>query len=237
MTKMTFQKLDLNKKAKGERLESQTTGKPLEVQFNPTEYSLSTGNQFAEIAIPGLDSPVLQFVRGNSEKITLELFFDTTDDGTGSKAKSVTEKTDPFYRFVKIDPKSHAPAVYRLTWGKNFPNTSASYDGKAINVFDCVVESVDRKFTLFNSDGVPLRATITLKLKQYKTLEEQLKELNLQSSDHTRVHIVRQGETLPQIAYAAYEDPSQWRLIADHNRLLNPRKLAPGTVLELPPTG
>ncbi len=237
MVNMTFQKLDLQKKVEGKKLGEQTTGSTLPVQFNPTEYTLSTGNNFAEIAIPGLDSPVLQFVRGNSETMTLELFFDTTDDGTGAEATSVTEKTDAFYRFIKIDPKTHAPSVYRLTWGENFPNTSASYDGDAINVFDCVVESVERTFTLFNSDGVPLRATVTLSLRQYKTLEEQLNELNLQSADHTRVHVVRQGETLPQIAYAAYEDASQWRVIADHNRLLNARELEPGMVLELPPTG
>lgn len=236
MTKMTFQKLDLTKKVQKANLEAQTTGGVFEVQYNPTEYSLSTGNQFAEIAIPGLDSPVLQFVRGNSETMTLELFFDTTDSGTGPEATSVTEKTDAFYRFIKIDPETHAPSVYRLTWGKNFPNTSATYESGAIHVFDCVVESVERKFTLFNRDGVPLRATITLSLRQYKTLEEQLTEMNRRSADHTRVHVVRQGETLPQIAYAAYEDPAQWRVIADHNNILNPRQLSPGMVLELPPT-
>lgn len=236
MAKMTFQKLDLTKKVQKANLEAQTTGGVFEVQYNPTEYSLSTGNQFAEIAIPGLDSPVLQFVRGNSETMTLELFFDTTDSGTGTEATSVTEKTDAFYRFIKIDPETHAPSIYRLTWGEKFPNTSAAYESGAIHVFDCVVESVERKFTLFNRDGVPLRATITLSLRQYKTLEEQLAEMNRRSADHTRVHIVRQGETLPQIAYTAYEDPALWRVIADHNDILNPRQLSPGMVLKLPPT-
>jgi nucleoid-associated protein YgaU len=101
---------------------------------------------------------------------------------------------------------------------------------------DCVVDSVSRQFTLFNSDGVPLRATVSLSLREYKTLEEQLQALNLQSADHTRVHVVRQGENLPQIAYKAYQDPARWRLIANYNNLLNPRRLTPGMVLQLPPT-
>lgn len=227
MGNMTFQRLDLNK---------QPIGDPLEVQFNPTEYSLSKSNQFAEVAIPGLDSPVVQFVRGDSEKMTLELFFDTTDDGTGSDATPVTDKMDAFYRLVKIDNKLHAPAIVRVAWGDNFPNTAAGWNTSASSVFDCVVQSVDRKFTLFNSDGVPLRATVTLSLSQYKTLEEQLQELNLQSADHTRVHVVRQGETLPQIAYEAYQNAAQWRLIAEHNNILNPRQLTVGMLLELPPT-
>jgi hypothetical protein len=227
MTKMTFQRLDLNK---------QPIGEPLVVQFNPTEYSLSKGNQFAEIAIPGLDSPVVQFVRGDSEKMTLELFFDTTDDGTGADVTPVTTKMDAFYRLIKIDNEMHAPAIVRVTWGDHFPNTAAGWQTSASSVFDCVVESVERKFTLFNRDGVPLRATVSLSLSQYKTLGEQLQELNLQSADHTRVHVVRQGETLPQIAYEAYQNVARWRAIAEHNQILNPRQLTVGMVLELPPT-
>ena len=36
------------------------------VQFNPTEFSLDKAAQIAEIAIPGLDAPLLQFVRGQA---------------------------------------------------------------------------------------------------------------------------------------------------------------------------
>lgn len=31
----------------------------IDVQFNPTEYTLTKGAQIAEIAIPGIDSPIL----------------------------------------------------------------------------------------------------------------------------------------------------------------------------------
>jgi len=33
----------------------------LEVLFNPTEYSVDRETTFAEVAIPGLDAPVLQY--------------------------------------------------------------------------------------------------------------------------------------------------------------------------------
>ena len=39
-------------------------------RFNPTEYQLQKGNNFAEIGIPGLESPPIQFVRGSAEKLT-----------------------------------------------------------------------------------------------------------------------------------------------------------------------
>ena len=46
------------------------------------------------MTIPGLDSPLQQFVRGQAEKLTLDLFFDTTDTGMGAGATSVTTETD-----------------------------------------------------------------------------------------------------------------------------------------------
>src|SRR6266849_9749194 len=78
-------------------------GKPIEVSYNPTEFTLTKGVQLAEIAIPGLDSPILQFVRGQTETFTLDLFFDTTDAGMGDSAKPVTALTDKFYQLIKID--------------------------------------------------------------------------------------------------------------------------------------
>lgn len=227
MGKMTFQKLDLQKG---------NVGQPFEVQFNPTEYGLTKGAKFAEVAIPGLDSPILQFVNGENEKLTLELFFDTTDEGgTGADAVSVTTQVDNFYRLVKVDGDMHAPPIVRVTWGDKFPGVTTDRNEQPMAAFDAVVESVQRKYTLFNSEGVPLRATVSVTLREYKTLEEQLLEINLRSADHTRVHVVRQGETLPQIAYKAYQDPARWRTIADYNHVLNPRDLRPGMLLHLPP--
>src|SRR5882724_5071501 len=74
----------------------------IQVQFNPTEYTLNKGAQIAEIAIPGIDSPILQFIRGQNEKLTLDLFFDTTAAGMGVAALDVRTLTTPIYQLVKI---------------------------------------------------------------------------------------------------------------------------------------
>src|SRR4051794_29326742 len=176
-----------------------------EVQFNPGEYTLEKSVQLAEITIPGLDSPLLQFVRGQNERLTLDLFFDTTlDAGMGPGARPVTELTDPFYLLVKQQPATHAPPRISFIWGQGLQ-------------FRGVVESVRRQFTLFNPDGVPLRATLTVTFREYKTLDEQLAELKPESADHTRRHVVRRGDTLARIAAERYGDPTRWRLIADAN--------------------
>src|SRR5277367_6346734 len=76
------------------------------VQFNPTEISFSKGVQVTEIPIPGLDTPLLQFVRGQNETMSIDLFFDSTESGMGATAKSVTQASDQIYQLVKIEPDS-----------------------------------------------------------------------------------------------------------------------------------
>jgi nucleoid-associated protein YgaU len=174
------------------------------VEFNPTEYTLTKGAQIAEITIPGLDSPVLQFIRGQNETLKLELFFDTTANGMDVGAVDVRTLTNSFYQLVKIQPKTHAPPRIRLTWGEGLS-------------FKAIVESIDQKFTLFTPSGVPIRATLNVSMREYKTLEEQLAELNLQSSDHTKSHLVVDGETFASIARDEYGDARVWRRIADAN--------------------
>src|SRR5262245_35992027 len=127
----------------------------IDVEFNPTEYTIAKGAQIAEIGIPGLDSPILQFIRGQNEKLTLELFFDTTSSGLGeSGAVDVRTKTNSIYQLVKIQPKTHAPPRILFIWG------SLS--------FKAIVESVQQKFTLFNPAGKPLRAVLSVAFREYK---------------------------------------------------------------------
>jgi nucleoid-associated protein YgaU len=228
-----------------------TLGAALPVSFNPTEYTLNKGAQLAEIPIPGLDSPILQFVRGQTETLSLDLFFDSTEKGVGDTAESVTKTTDQFYQLIKIEGTKHAPPIVFFSWGDAFPGqrpyalgagdsggggrgNRSGGGAQQRHGFKCVVESVRQRFTLFSTQGVPLRATLTVSLKEYKTLKEQVDELNKTSPDHTHSHVVQSGETLSQISWSIYNDPSQWRAIADANNLTDPLALQPGAVLTIP---
>lgn len=226
----------------------------IEFQFNPTELSYDKSAQFAEITIPGLDSPLQQFIRGQAEKLTLDLFFDSTDEGMGQNAVSITKKTDLIYRLIKIEPERHAPPICTFFWNKDFPGSSLSKEtdnrkgnqGNAAsnsdegnerrNGFKCIVESVKQKFTLFSPDGVPLRATLTVTLREYKTLQEQIDQLKPSSPDRTHSHVLENGDTLSGIAAQFYRRPGDWRFIADTNGIDDPRRLTVGTFLEIPPT-
>ena len=196
------------------------------VQFNPAEYTLTKAAQIAEIAIPGIDSPILQFVRGQTQTLAMELFFDTTQLGMGmAPALDVRVLTEPVYQLCQIQSNTHAPPRIRFIWGAGLS-------------FRAIVDSVQQKFTLFNPLGIPLRATLTVSFKEYQTLEEQLAKLNLQSADHRKKRLIKKKETLALIAYREYGDPSQWRRIyeepANAEVISNPRKLTPGTEITVP---
>lgn len=256
----------------------QRTPEAIPVQYNPTEYTLDKAVQIADINIPGLDSPLQQFVRGNTEKLTLDLFFDTSDQGMGPGATSVTTETDKIYQLIKIEPTRHAPPICTFVWGDQYPGSSiggapgsaagaatraitsaagaiagaavsaagsiggaaAAAVGAALgnqrrNGFRCIVESVKQKFTLFSNEGIPLRATLTVSLREYKTLDNQMRRLNLSSPDRTHAHVLQQGDSLASVAHRHYERPAAWRAIADFNRVEDPRRLEVGTFLEVPP--
>lgn len=226
MAQLTFQRVDVG---------GQKVGEPMAVTYAPTELAFSKSSTYAEVAIPGLEQPLLQFVKGEAETVSLELFFDSTGGGTGAGATAVTDEVEKFHKLVAVQSRFHAPTLVRVTWGHDFPGVAMGDSETAGAAFTAVVLSVGRRFTLFSPDGKPLRAIVSVSLKHYATLAQQLAAINLQSADHTRVHVVADGETLPLIAHDAYADAGLWRVIADHNGLSDVRDLEPGTRIEIPP--
>jgi hypothetical protein len=209
----------------------------LDIQYNPTELQFEKQPQIAEIAIPGLDAPLQQFVRNAAEKLTMEIFCDTSDAGMGLNARSVTEETDKFYGLTKIVPDLHAPPVVVFHWHDMISGATLheSLGNQKRNSFTGVCESVRVRFTLFSPEGVPLRATVNLVLREWRPLEEQLRKLGLNSPDRTHGHELRAGETLTAVAARHYGTPDRWRALLEPNGIEDPRRLAAGRLLAVPP--
>ena len=193
-----------------------TKGKRIEVRFNPNQYSLEKSNQIAEIGIPGLGAPILQYVRGNTRSLSMDLFFDTYE-----QQSDVRKYTDKIYGLLEIDSDTHAPPICKFHWGKF--------------TFRCVLERVRGKFTLFLENGTPVRATLSVTFKEFIDVKVEVRKSPLQSADHFKTCIVKQGDSLSSIAAAEYDDPGMWRVIAQKNRIENPRVLEAGMRLVIPP--
>jgi nucleoid-associated protein YgaU len=197
---------------------SRASNDPIAVMFNPAEYNLELSSNFSSTSLPGLNNPVLQFVHGEAQTLSMDLLFDTYTNERGS---DVSVLTGELAQALLIDGDLHAPPPVLFVWG--------SFS------FQAVVEKLSQKFTMFLEDGTPVRATLSVSFKQYQPIQDQLKNPRRNSADKSTRHELSSDESLWRLAARVYGDPRLWRLIARHNLIENPRRVPPGTVLVLPP--
>lgn len=186
------------------------------VRFNPTEYNVSKQVTYGNQQLPGMGSPLTQFVSGDSETLSMELLFDTYEQGIDVRV--FTEQLD---MLVEIDGDLHRPPLCRFVWGTL--------------IFKAAVESIDKRFTMFGMGGIPVRARVDITFREYRPPGQQRQEAPRSSPDRTTTWRVTEGDTLPSIAAEEYGDPGKWRPIAEANDIENPRELQAGALLEVPP--
>ncbi|HMD70404.1 MAG TPA: LysM peptidoglycan-binding domain-containing protein [Bryobacteraceae bacterium] len=202
------------------------TGENVEVLFNPQEYTVNKDNNFAQMVVPGLRSPLLQFVHGNMQTLELELLVDSyeahqingkTVNQAGEDVRGLTTKITGL---LDINADTHAPPVLLFTWG------SLS--------FTCVLARASQKFIMFRPDGVPVRARLTVTFNEFTNADTEAKEIKRQTADYSKTYTVHEGETLSGIAAKVYRNAATWRPIALRNQIANPRELSAGRRLLVP---
>ncbi|HEX5730398.1 LysM peptidoglycan-binding domain-containing protein, partial [Microbacterium sp.] len=121
-----------------------------------------------------------------------------------------------------------APPFITFTWGNE-------------TTFKSVCTSLTVAFKLFRPNGDPIRADVKMTLKQAEAASTASSNgANRGTNPTTRanaghgVHMVKDGDSLPSIAYEAYGDATTWRAIADANGIENPMHLRRGRALSLP---
>lgn len=201
------------------------TNEQIPVLFNPDEYTISKENNFAQAVIPGLRSPLLQFVAGNLRTLELDLLVDTyeahADPGnTNTAGADVRTLTHKITGLLDIEAETHAPPILLFTW--------------ATLSFTCVLARVTERFVMFLPSGIPVRARLHVSFSEFSTAELEAKETKKETADFSKLHQVLQGETLSSIAGQVYRDPGAWRPIALRNGIDDPRRLTDGSRLVIP---
>ncbi len=219
--------------------------KDVQCLFNPKEYAFSKSNSWTFKPTKGSNMGQFEFGSGQPATLQMQLFFDTyatvkSGTSTGSTPKDVrTEYTAKIWDMMKVDPdlkgpvgtsgqssknknKKGRPPIVIFQWGKTW-------------TFKAVITSIREHFTLFLSDGTPVRSTLDVTFQQIQE-EKWYPPTNPTSGGvgGERVWTVSAGDTLAWIAYKEYGDPNLWRLIADANKLTKVRQLTPGMILEVP---
>lgn len=228
---MAYQKAVIQ--VEGERKDS--IADRIYVMFNPAEYNLTDGANYAQKQIPGVNGPVTQFISGEASTLKISLIFDTYEtspDTAGAnvarkldtkktvKPTDVTKLTSKIVNLTAIDGKLHRPPICRFIWG------SLHFRG--------VITDVQSHYTMFTESGMPVRARLEVTFKSVTDIAQSKKQSPFESPDRTKYRTLEQGTQLWHIAQQEYGDPSLWRMIADANNIDDIRRIAPGTMLKIP---
>jgi nucleoid-associated protein YgaU len=186
------------------------------VLFNPAEYTLSRRSRYAEQEFSGTERAVTQFVGRDPEKLSMELFFDTSEGGG-----DVREHTQRVGDLLSVDSALGAPPRCRFVWGSL--------------VFTAVLERAETRFTMFQPDGVPVRARQAVTFREYRAPGGTEEDPPMVAAASSKVREARDGDSLWVMAAEEYGDAREWRRIADANGISDPEDLSPGEELEVPP--
>lgn len=203
---------------------------------NPEKYSYKYKIEQNEDQASGTSSSSPRFNKVPPENLELEFVFDRTgvivdygspnsdsddkvfkDEGSG-----VIDDIETFKRVVfDYNGDEHRPNYLIISWGTL--------------LFKGTLSEMDISFKLFKPSGMPLRATARAKFKGFVEDNLRVAMENNSSPDLTHVRIVKQGDTLPLMAFKIYGDSKYYLEVAKANSITNFRKLSVGQRIFFPP--
>src|SRR5579859_665344 len=204
------------------------TGDIVNCLFRPKEYTFSKQNSWTRSTAIGQTMQPPQYKSGEPMTLKMDLVFDTYEEPAGSR--DVRTRTDGLWKMMNVAPqkkepntKKSEPPHVEFRWGTTW-------------TFQAVITSITQQFTLFDPDGTPVRATVSLQFMQAEQTGKYPGQ-NPTSGGHDgyAVHMVKEGETIDQIAFEEYRSSNAWRHLAASNDLDDPSRLVPGQRLLLVP--
>ncbi len=195
--------------------------KEIEFSYNPESIRVTKTVKHKEQRQAGQNAPKKQFTGGDSTKIEFgEIIFDTFE----SRVSVYTKHVRALECFITAAEKTHKPPRVMFKWGNAVYEQTLNNKPRWFHV-----SAFDVNYIMFLPDGTPVRAKVKLTLSEYAEKEPR------GSPDTAHVHMVSRGDSLQSIAFSEYDDPSEWRRIADANGIDDPMALEAGRKLLIPP--
>lgn len=198
-------------------------GETIHVQFNPENFKISQTASYNYTTQRENESSYVEFSGTVVPQLEISFFFDTSGikeaSGVGSKIESdVTVFTDSFANLIQLKPGLHRPPIVKFIWGST--------------CFAGFVRQVSTTYTMFNKDGMPIRAKVDAVM--IGVPEETKSRVPLESPDRTKSRVVSDQTSIWGIADKEYDDISKWRIIAKANGIMDPFDIPNGTTLKVP---
>lgn len=192
----------------------------INVVFNPTEYDYKQNARYTDVKALGQNGSPVNYTGTDNAELSFSLTIDGfAMSGDYENPKDVTSETKKLRSLTAADPKLHAPPRCTFVWG------SFSFYG--------IVSSVSVKYTMFTGEGMPVRATVNLTMKEQPGAAEG-KAFPKESPDRTKRRVLKKDTQLFHLAWENYADVEAWRHIARANNIKNPRRPEAGTELIIP---
>jgi hypothetical protein len=214
---------------------NQAPGQPFSVQVNPESYKLSYKALFDDRQAPGTSAADLRFNSILPNDMTFEFLFDNSgvltqpsllpavfNPFSSGSNTDVTGQLNTFMSAViDYNGPTHQPYYVKLIWG------TLLFMGRLTHL--------DVNYTLFGSDGTPIRAIATATFRSSMTDSSQASANDAQSPDITHVRTFQASDTFPLLAGQIYGSEAHYMDAASFNRLNSFRKIPRGTQLYFPP--
>lgn len=200
-----------------------------EATINPSSYKHSFATRYSgtgddQDSAVGKMKPIPKYSAPEPQKIGFSITLDGTGVVPATRDTTVAEQIEKLRKVAyEYDGDTHEPNPVRIDWGEGI----AEFFGR--------LTSLDVDYSLFDPEGAPLRAEISLDFIEAITEEEEAREADNQSPDLTHLVMVEAGDTLPLLCQRIYKDGGKYLEIARLNDLSDFRALQPGTLLSFPP--
>jgi hypothetical protein len=198
-------------------------GEEVRCAFNPAEYTVATSAEWRETPRSGATTaPTPEFVGTRPRTMRMSLLFDawaTDSEDVSSDVDQLLGWTNPTSR--SLSQGRPAPPVLSFRWGQN-------------TYFDAYLSSVDARYTMFRSDGAPVRATVDVTLVEVPSDPANQNPTSGGLAGH-QTAVLTAGETLHSIAQREYGSAALWRGLAVANGIDDPLRLEVGRHLLVPP--
>jgi hypothetical protein len=129
-------------------IENLVNGVKYSFQYNPEEIGDKQSITFAQIKSPGISYPRYQFVSGEAREINFDLFVDGMEHTNG--VQTWLTFFAGIMPWTNSNNQFSAPCPILFAFGTM--------------VRKCLIQSIDTKYTMFDANLNPIRATFTLSL-------------------------------------------------------------------------
>ena len=202
---------------------TQSLGKSIDAFLNPDSYSLNYAVNYESSKEKQNNAGTQIFTGMGPTGLELEL----TLDGTGIiPLPSGYATVDDYIRSLKdiiynYQGTYHRPNYCKVAWN------NLQFTG--------VCSSFTIKYSMFQPDGTPIRASVKLSFKENIDFKTKLRMAQSSSPDLTHIRTVRSGDTLPLMTWRIYGDSSHYPMVAKVNNLSRLDAIKPGDELYFPP--